>query len=108
MLVFKCKSRYVLWNRIIITLIYQCCTVSRDGWKELAKNSLTSSKRINLLNYTKGFGINTEASVYEICFPLDSMKASPHCRWICNYFTSGHVQNKHIQGHFLISHMVSM
>lgn len=70
MLAYKCKSLYVLWNRIIIVLIYQPRAVPRDGWEVLAKVS-TSSKRTDLLNYTKGVGIIRDASVYEICFLLE-------------------------------------
>lgn len=40
MLAYKCKSLYVLWNRIIIVLIYQPCTVPGDGWEILAKKGL--------------------------------------------------------------------
>lgn len=108
MLAYKCKSLYVLWNRIIIVLIYQPCAVPGDGWEVLAKKGLYFQQKNGFAELHKRGWNNQRCFCLWNLFPVRlSVRASPHCRLKCNYFTSGHVQNKSVQGRYWISYLVS-
>lgn len=65
MLAYKCKSLCVLWNRIIIVLIYQPCTVPREAWKRLAKKGLYFQQKNRFAElHKKRVGIIRDASCF--------------------------------------------
>lgn len=99
---------YVLWNRIIIVLIYRPCTVPRVGWEILAKKGLYFQLKNRFAELYKKVGI-IECFCLRNLFPVElNMRALPHGWLKCNYFTSSHVKNKSVQRHYLVSYMVSI